>query len=254
MAIVPWRPSNLTAGQGAAPLAIDAGTTPRASVTALAVPTASGLPADTGGVLAPLKPYVATPLAAGLAGVARLAPFSVPGAVGIDPTGPVTPAARMVKGKMELSAAGGSEPGALGIAPDAGQGSWSDSRMPFQRAHFIPYAIGGLMSANLGGLGPGGPGQLPESKRDWADAAATHPLAGGMSPDMGDEMRGMRYPTQMTIPQQQPSLAQEFGGPYTTLSGNVLPPEGTDPYGSLPDFLRAPLVGGPAGMSGTPGT
>jgi hypothetical protein len=172
-----------------------------------------------------------------------------------DALGPVSPAGRMVKGKLELPMSGGSEPGGVGIAAWAGPGSWSDDRMPFTRAHFIPVAIPGLQSVALGALGPAGLAGVPEPKRAWLGGQALKPQAGTPSPDMSNELGAFRLPYSLSVPQRAYDLlgtAGHTGGPYTVGSGGVLPPAGVDPYGSLPEFLQAPLTGGPAGMSGSP--
>lgn len=219
MAIVPYRgPGQLVPGQKAAPLTL-----------ARVVP-----------------PLTSTQAGA----LAQLAPVSLPGSWTPDPLGPVSPAARMVKGHIELAATGGSEPGGMGIAPSAGPGSWSDDRMPFQRAHFIPYAMGGLQSAQLGGLGAGGQGQVPVGYAPWIGAPGA--VASMTKPDMSDQLTGLRSPQSLARPTMQPMLPGELGGPYVLGSGAVLPAQGVDPYGSLPAFLQAPLTGGPAGMSGLP--
>lgn len=200
-------------------------------------------PLPAGQVAAPLSVHNAV-----AAQLVRLAPVSVPGTWTPDPLGPVSPAARQIKGQLELSANGGSELGAVGIAPSAGPGSWSDDRMPFTRGHFIPYAIGGIQSANLGDLGPGGVGGIPEPKRAWFGAQATHPMASLNKPDFADQLAGMRYPVSLGVSQRAPALTQALGGPYAIGTADVLPPLQADPYGSLPPELMVAL-GGPVGRT-----
>jgi hypothetical protein len=156
----------------------------------------------------------------------------------------------MVKGKVELPMTGGVS-GGVGIASWAGPGSWSDDRMPWRRAHAIPVALPGIQSAQLGALGPGGSGGLPEARRPWTGAQAIKPMASTTKSELSDELGGFRAPLSLSnprVPVDMPGATGLTGGPYLPGGAGVLPPVGTDPYASLPDFLRAPLVG----QSGTP--
>jgi hypothetical protein len=252
MAIVPYTPVPLTPARAR----VESGRlAPRNQ--GLPVPTQAGTPAPQSAPLIPspratLTPGVAAALGPLMAFVARSGvpmPVSAP-----DPLGPVSPGGRLIKGKMEIAMTGGSEPGGVGIAPFAGPGSWSDDRMPFHRAHFIPVALPGIQSLGLGSLGPGGFAGVPEPKRQWDGAQAVKPQDGA-PPGFSDELAAFRLPMSMGVPQRAydlPGATGLTGGPYAVGSGGVLPPAGTDPYGSLPEFLQAPLSGGPAGMSGAP--
>ena len=119
------------------------------------------------------------------------------------------------KQKYEISANGGSEPGAVGISPSPN--TWSDMRMPFKREHIIPNSLPGVMSDDLGSKA------LP-----WIFRQET-----------SNEIPSLRAPQTLAINIQQYDMVNN-----QSIRTGVLPALQLDPYASIPEELRVPMFGG----------
>jgi hypothetical protein len=123
------------------------------------------------------------------------------------------------KQKIQVSANGGSEPGDVGISPSVN--TWSDMRMPFHRTHIIPNELPGIMSDEMGSKA------VP-----WL-----------FSSDTANEIPSLRAPQTLAVNTHQYQLENN-----QAISTGVMPALQLDPFASLPDDLRVPMLGGSASL------